>query len=191
AKQALAAVQLGRDVQAERVAVRNKAPEHSLRAVTDLHLADRRKAVRPGTFRDIARYLTGPYFAPLHRMPIGQVTRRDVAARLSKITNDHSPIVAAAARNKLTAFFAWAMAHGLGEANPVIGTLRPRGNPARERVLSDDEMVAIWRAADVAGAFSKVVKLLMLCGNRRQEVGGMAWSELNLETGEWRIPGAK
>jgi integrase len=188
AKEALGKVALGQDVQRDRVAARNRPPEHSLRAVVDDHVAAKRKTVQPNTMRDIVRYLTGPYFAPLHKMPINQVTRRDVAARLTRIANEHSPVVAAAARNKLTSFFSWAMAHGLVEQNPCIGTLKPKGNAPRERVLDDAEIAAIWKAADEAGAFGKVLKLLLLTGCRRQEIGGMAWSELDLERGNWTLP---
>jgi integrase len=191
AKEALAKVALGGDPQGDKVAARNKVQEHSFRAVVDDHVAAKEKTLRPATFREVKRYLTGPYFQPLHKMKIDQVTRRDVAARLTKITNEHGPIVAAAARNKLSAFFAWCMGQGLAEANPVIGTNKPEGGKPRERVLDDGEIAAIWRAADKASAFGKIVKLLLLTGCRRTEVGGARWDEINMQAGEWRIPGER
>jgi integrase len=54
-------------------------------------------------------------------------------------------------------------------------------------VLDDSELAAIWRAAG-DDAYGKVIKLLILTGCRRQEIGGMRWSELDLEKGSWTLP---
>ena len=188
AKKALAKVALGGDPQGDKIAARNKAPEHSFRAVVDDHIAARQRAVRAATLHDVKLYLTGPYFQPLHKMPIDQISKKDVASRLTRITAERGPIVAAAARAKLSAFFTWAMGEGLAEANPVIGTNKPEGNQPRERVLDDSEIAAIWNAADEAGAFGKIVKLLLLTGCRRAEIGSMRWDEIDLQTGSWTIP---
>jgi integrase len=82
------------------------------------------------------------------------------------------------------------MGHGLAEINPVVGTIKPEDSKPRERVLSDAELIAIWRACrdDDLG---RLVKLLILTGARRSEVGGMSWSELDLERGTWTIPAAR
>jgi len=188
AKEALAKVALGGDPQGEKVAERNRAPEHSLKAVVDEYLAAKRKSLRPNTYRASVSYLAGSlYFAPLHRMPINEIKRRDVAARLAAITRELGPIPAAAARGKLSACFVWAMQMGLAEHNPVVGTLQPEGGQSRERVLEDGEIAAIWRACG-DHHFGKITKLLLLTGCRRAEVGGMQWPELNMDTGSWTIP---
>lgn len=90
----------------------------------------------------------------------------------------------------MSALFAWAIAEGLVDSNPTIGTRRPdEGTRPRERVLSDEELAAIWQACDDFD-YGRVVRLLILTGARRQEVGGMAWSELH-ERGTWTIPGER
>ena len=91
----------------------------------------------------------------------------------------------------LSAFFSWCMRMGLTELNPVIGTVQQKPSPARDRVLSDAELAAIWNAADGSDDFSRIVRLLILLPCRRQEVGGMAWSELDLDAGTWAIPAAR
>ncbi len=58
----------------------------------------------------------------------------------------------------------------------------------RDRVLTDDEVALIWRHAG-AGDYSIIVRLLLLTAARRDEVGGMAWSEL--QDGAWTIPAAR
>jgi integrase len=57
-------------------------------------------------------------------------------------------------------------------------------------VLDDSELAAIWRAAG-DDAYGKIIKLLMLTGCRRQEVGGMRWGELDPERGVWTIPASR
>jgi integrase len=186
AKKVLAKIALGEDPQADKAARRQK-DAHSLRALADDYLAAKKKTVRPRTYKEIVRYLTGPHFRPLHYMPVDTITRRDVATRLTRITAESGSITAVRARGALSAFYVWAMGHGLAEFNPIIGTLKPHDAKPREHVLSDAEIAAIWRASG-DDAYGKVIRLLILTGCRRQEVGGMRWSELDLERSTWTIP---
>jgi integrase len=82
------------------------------------------------------------------------------------------------------------MGNWLAEINPIIGTLKPKDAEPRERVLSDQELAAIWRASG-DDAYGKVIKLLILTGARRAEVGGMKWSEVDFERGTWSLPPAR
>jgi integrase len=61
----------------------------------------------------------------------------------------------------------------------------------RERVLSDDELAVIWRATDSPGPFNGIVRLLMVTGQRREEVAGMAWAELFDDFSTWTIPASR
>jgi integrase len=186
AKKVLARVTLGHDPQAEKIARRQK-DTHSLKGIVADYLAFKQRTVRPRTYGEIVRYLTGHFFKPLHNIPIDQITRKDVAARLTKITLENGSITASRARIALSGFYAWAMGQGLAEANPVIGTTRPQEAKPRERVLDDDELARVWKACS-DDAFGKVIRLLILTGARRAEVGGMQWSELDFERGTWVIP---
>jgi integrase len=186
AKKVLGKAAIGEDPQAERKA-RRQREAYTLRSVAEDYLAAKGKVVRPNTHRGLVHYLTGPHFKPLHAMPIDQITRRDVAARIEKITSENGSPSAARARAALSALYAWAMGHGLTEANPVIGTIKPDDSRPRERVLSNPEIAALWRACG-NDAFGKVVKLLLLTGARRMEVCGMRWSEIEIESGVWRLP---
>jgi integrase len=186
AKKVLARVTLGHDPQAEKIARRQK-DTHSLKGIVADYLAFKQRTVRPRTYGEIVRYLTGHFFKPLHNIPIDQITRKDVAARLTKITLENGSITASRARIALSGFYAWAMGQGLAEANPVIGTTRPQEAKPRERVLNDDELAQVWKACG-DDAFGKVIRLLVLTGARRAEVGGMRWSELDFERGTWAIP---
>ena len=82
-------------------------------------------------------------------MAISAVTRTDVAACVRTISRNHSTNTAAAARRSLSAFFAWAISDGLlGDgANPVDGSHRPADPEPRDHVLTDVELVKVWRAS--------------------------------------------
>ena len=83
------------------------------------------------------------------------------------------------------------MKEGLCEANPVMATNDPtEGMPARDRVLADSEIRAVWNACQ-DDDFGAIIKLLLLTGCRREEVGALKWSEVDLDTGVMTIPGTR
>jgi len=79
------------------------------------------------------------------------------------------------------------MEEGWTPANPVIGTRKPADSKPREHVLNNAELVSVWRACGDDN-FGRIVRLLILLGSRRAEVGGMRWSELDLDAGTWTLP---
>ena len=120
-------------------------------------------------------------------MAIDQITRRDVAARIAKIATESGAPTAVRARAALSAMYAWALGHGLCEVNPVVGTDRPRERAAPRAGAADAELAAIWRACG-DDDFGRIVKLLLLTGQRRSEIGGMRWSEIDIERGDVDLP---
>ena len=189
AKKALAQVALGFDPQAAKVERRS---DGTLRATVDDYLVLKRTQVRARTLREVERYLRGPHYKPLHAMPLANIARKDVAACLARIEGRNGKVTAARARTTLSAFYVWALGRGLADVNPVVGTDNPnKGSKARERVLSDAELVAVWKACRDGSGYGRIVKLLALLGCRREEVGGMRWSELDLDVAAWAIPAAR
>jgi integrase len=177
ARKALAAVTLGRDPQAEKEAERVNS-SRTLRSVATEYLEMKQPKLRPASFRVTRLYLTGDYFKPLHAFAISDITRADIAPRLNAITRDSGSVTCSRARSALSTLYTWAMKQGYAENNPVIGTEDPGPATARERVLSESELAAIWRACDDTD-FGKIVRLLILTGCRREEIGGLRWSEIN------------
>jgi len=194
ARKILARVDLGEDPAGDRQA-RHAKDKLSLRSQVDAYLALAATEVRSSTLRDVTRYLTGPYFKPLHGMPVDKVTKADVASRLNAIRRDHGNVVAAASRAKLSAFFVWALQDGIVEHNPVVGTRKLAGNKPSDRVLSDSEMVRLWNACedDMPQHYGPVIRLVILTGCRRAEIGGMRWSEFDDPDNPttWTLPAAR
>jgi integrase len=187
AKKALAKVALGEDPQGDRADRRSKDQLTRLDTLVKEYLAAKKSEVRPRTFAEAERYLTGSYFKPLHAIPVDTVSRKDIAARIVVVTRESGTVAAARARAALSSFYAWAMMMGLVEHNPVIGALKPKDSEKRAHVLTDYELAAVYRACG-DDDFGRVVRLLIITGCRRQEIGGIAFSELDAESGTWTLP---
>ena len=188
ARQQFAQVELGVDPAAEREQAAANAI--TLKLVIDRYLDAKRDRLRPNTYKAAERYLDG-HWKPLHGRPLTGIKRADIAARLQELMKAHGRTSAARARDNLSALFSWAMKEGLAESNPVLATNDPtEGILPRDRVLNDDEIRAVWNACEDDDT-GHIVKLLLLTGCRREEIGALKWSEVNLDSGLMTIPGAR
>jgi integrase len=148
-------------------------------------LAKQQEELRPRSFTEVTRYIT-KHWAPLHKVPIHNITLANIAARLDEISQTNGKMAANQARAKLSSFFQWAMKRGIVTANPVALTDEHKEVP-RDRKLSIDELVAVWSACE-DDDHGRITRLLVLTGARLREIGGMRWSEFNLELGKWTLP---
>src|SRR5262249_62068003 len=90
------------------------------------------------------------------------------------------------------ACFAGAMKRGTVRNNPFAELPFPTAVTKRDRVLSDKEAAAIWRAAgEAARPYGTIVRLLMLTAQRRDEVAGITWAEISEDLTTWTIPGTR
>ena len=98
-----------------------------------------------------------------------------------------APIEANRVYSIVRKFFTWAVENDLVVNSPVFGLRAPNPETSRDRTLTDGELKAVWRAADKIGyPFGTIVQLLILTGQRRSEVGGLQWPEIEGDT--WIIP---
>jgi integrase len=120
---------------------------------------------------------------------IGTIQRTDVIRLLDEMVDQCNPISANRLLAAVRKLFNWAEArYGLTN-NPCHRVEMPGSETARDRVLTDDELAAVWRATTgLSGYFESVVKLLILTGQRRSEVAGMEWRELDLAAKLWKLP---
>jgi integrase len=82
---------------------------------------------------------------------------------------------------------AWAVKRGSIAANP-FADLPMAPAVERDRVLSDDEISRVWQATATAGSFNSVVRMLLLTGQRLNEVAGMVWDEIDADIIVWTLP---
>jgi integrase len=144
----------------------------------DRYLERKREALKPTSFAQTDLYLR-KHCASLHRLRLDQIDRRKVAALLGDVETASGPTSRNRARSTLSAFFGWCISEGLLDASPVTGTAKATENGSRERVLSPEELRKLWHALG-DGRFSDIIRLLLLTGARRNEIGKLQWNEIDL-----------
>ena len=146
--------------------------------VAEEYLEHRRKDMKPLSLDQCQRHLR-LYWKPLHKLAVKKVDRPTLAAELRIIAKERGAVAADRARSTLSAFFGWCVGEGYRDDNPVVGTNKHSKSKGRERVLSDEELVWIWNAAP-DNDYGRIVKLLMLTAQRRDEIANLSRSELML-----------
>lgn len=139
---------------------------------------------------DLTRYLQ-VHLKPLHRTPIAELTQADVHELIMKLTREIGAHAAGQARAGLSRFYRTMVSAGLAPSNPVADVSRPATKGSRDRVLKDDELKIVWQACAGEDDFSQIVRLLILSGQRREEVSDMRWDEIDFETATWSLPGER
>lgn len=128
-------------------------------------------------------------FAALNATPIDQIKRVDVVRALDAIVAGGAPTRANRALATIKKLMNWCIDRGIIETSPVAALKPPTKEIARERVLTETELAACLNAATQEGfPFEPFVQLLILTGQRRGEVAGMQWSELDFDNGLWTLP---
>jgi len=143
------------------------------------YLLRRQGSLKPRSLNAVERHLR-QYSAPLHKLPIGEIDRRTIAVLLGQVETECGAVTRNRLRSSLSAFFAWAIAEGLAEQNPVTGTVKADEGASRDRVLTHEELRKLWHALS-DNRFSEIVRLLLLTAARRNEIGNLTWDEIDLK----------
>lgn len=134
--------------------------------------------------RDVAtvrRIMAREVLPHIGDMPIEAVRKRDLIAVIDRVV-DRAPVRANRVLAHTKRLFRWAAARDLIEVNPASNIEKPTAERARDRVLSDAELMAVWNAAGrVGGAYGAGVRLLMLTGARVAEIFEAKWTEIEGE----------
>jgi len=144
------------------------------------YLERKRAMMKPRAFEEVERHLTN-HAAPLQKLRLAEIDRRIIAQRLGEIETTNGPVARNRVRSSLSAFFSWAVTEGLLEINPVQGTAKLDEGGSRERTLTPAELKELWSALDDEpnAQFADILRLLILTGQRREEIGGLRWSEID------------
>jgi integrase len=180
-------VGLGGDPAQDKAEARIQAGQ-TFAKIADDYLAFRKREWRPTSMR-ISRLYLLHHAKPLHGIELGKITRAMVATELNRIERESGAVSANRFRATVSSFFNWAAREGLIDTNPAAFTNK-RSEVARDRVLADDEIRAIW-AALPPGDFGDIVRLLLLTGQRRGEIAELTWHEIDFERGLIVLPPAR
>jgi integrase len=180
-----ARVRLGQDPAGEKIESRTRAVE-TLGSILRPFLVVKKAALKPRSYEQVERHLL-MHAKRLHGLQTTAIDRRAIATLLTELAANNGAALANSVRASLSAFFSWAMREGLADSNPIIGTNKAVVTKARDRVLSDDELILIWSALPDSD-YGDIVRLLALTGQRREEIGSLRWSEVNLDKALISLP---
>jgi integrase len=178
-----AKVALGQDPAEEKI--QNRTRKETFGEIAGDYLAAQATRLRPRSLEEVRRHLNN-HATPLHGLPIAKMQRRDVAELLTAIAAGSGPVAANRVRSSISAMFHWAMKAGIAESNPAAFTNK-EGERPRSRVLSVGELRDIWTALP-EGDYGSILKLLILTGQRRTEIGDLRWSEIDPKRGVICLP---
>jgi len=176
-------------------------PAETFGAEIDRYLDRKQSTLKPRSFKEVRHHLQ-VHSKPLHRLRLAEIDRRTIALRLAQIEQGSGPGARNRVRSSLSAFFAFAIREGLIDSNPVSGTGKADEGPSRDRTLTHAELTALLNALNAdpphtggrgrphlgLGPFSDIIRLLVLTGQRRAEIGGLRWSEVDFERGLIVLP---
>lgn len=125
----------------------------------------------------------------LGRRPLHELTRRDISTLLDTVADSNGAVMADHVLAVIRKLCNWHATRDDDFRSPIVaGMARMRPTDiARDRVLDDDEIRAIWNAlGNIPGPFSPLVKFLFFTAQRRQEAAEARWVEFDGAT--WTIP---
>jgi integrase len=139
--------------------------------------------------KEIARLLRREVGKAWTGKSIHEISKRDVVEVISAIEQRGAPIAANKTLKSIKTFLRWCVGRAVLDQSPAEGVPLPTKEVARDRVLDDQELAQVILAArKIGGAYGGIVEFLALTGQRREEVAGLTWEELDLERRIWTIP---
>jgi integrase len=190
AADALYEVQQGRDPcaakrhlkQAQRLVAqdtfRSVAEEYQRREGSRLRSANWRRGV-------LARHV----YPTLGERPIGDIRRSEIIRLLDRIGDGSGGPMADRVLSLIRRIMNWHATRSDDFRSPIVRGMSRADERPRTRILSDDELRAVWNAAAGTEPFSCFVQFLLLTAARRTEAAAMAWSEL--DGTDWVLPASR
>jgi integrase len=185
----LAEVIKGKDPAVERREARSPDQEtvaHFVEAFVERYAKKQQRS-----WRETERTLQREFLPRLGKKSLKDVSRRDIAHMIDQIV-DRAPVAAHRTFAYVRRFFNWCIEQGFLDSNPCAGLKPPPGGGQRDRILNDEELAVIWCATNSLNPlWEAVFQLLILTAQRKSEVVGMEWTEIDEAEKLWRIPGRR
>jgi integrase len=115
------------------------------------------------------------------------IRRGDITKLLDAVTDNSGPRSADYVLSIISNICGWYARRHDDYASPIIRGMsrHPTRDNARNRILNDDEIRAVWNAAD--GLYGDLLKLALLTGQRQDKVASMRWNDISID-GAWHVP---
>ena len=161
----------------------------SLKDIAESYMQRHVRARGLRTEPEIARILRKYVYPPLQDRDFESIKRSDVTALLDGVEDGSGPRQADTVLTVLRSIMNWHATRTDDYVPPIIRGMA-RDDPhakKRARILNDDEIRALWEAANTSGPFGAFVKLALLTAQRRQKTASMRWEDVTID-GTWNIP---
>jgi len=168
------------------------AETDSFRSIAEEYLKREGKDGRLRSLGQRKAMLERLVYPKLGTRQIGEIKRTDIVRLLDAIEDDRGSVMADRALATIRRIMNWHAGRSDDFRSPIVrGMARTKSKErARQRTLTDDELRALWRAAEAApGPFGRYVQFLLLSAARRSEAAGMARGEL--AGADWTLPAAR
>jgi integrase len=167
-----------KEILAERVLKKDRLPDITFDEAREIFFIIRRQRNKPSTVYEYERIFERHLLPKLRHRKLADIKPHDMLVLVDKLLK--TPSEANHTHCIAQSFFRWAVRRRYLERSPMEGMEKPAKYHPRDRVLTDDELVAVWQAAEKYGyPFGSIVQLLILTGQRRSEIGLLKWSYVN------------
>jgi integrase len=190
AMRALGEVAKGIDPQAEKLHKRRALASDKVADLVERFLTER--VAQDRTARFVTLIFRRDVLPTWGAKSVHEVTKRDINHLLAGICARGAGVLANRTLGAVRRFFNWCVSQAIIEKSPCDGVMPPVQEQPRDRYLSEHELKSVLNAAQVIGyPFGYIVELLILTGQRKNEVARMTWSEVDFRRRTWTIPAAK
>ena len=180
----------GRDPAAEKQHARRRLVTDRVVDLVELfineHVSKNRSA------REISRLLRREVIPKWGMRSVHEIGKRQIIELVSEVTARGAPSAANKLLKVVKTFFGWCVGRAILDISPAKGLAAPARERARDRVLDDDELAhMIGAARQIDGPYGGIVELLVLTGQRREEVAQLTWDEFDLASQTWTLPASR
>jgi integrase len=165
-----------------------ESQRNSFTKLLEVYAAEQLSQNRSGS--EVKRVFEKEFYPTLKNVPVKTISRNDVSKVISRIQLQNKMYAANRALSFIKTFFRWAVSEGYISGDPTSGMKKPFKNEvARDRTLNPQEIKFLWACFDQLGSpFGNALKLLLLTGQRRDEVSTMRWKDIDFESESWSLP---
>jgi integrase len=164
-----------REILADRVLNKERVPDITFDDAQKVYFTIQRQKNKSSTIAEYQRIFDRHLLPRLRHRKLADIKPHDLVILFDRLLK--TPSEATHTHTLAKTFFGWATRRKYLLRSPMEGMEKPAKYHPRVRVLTDDELVAVWNAAEGYGyPFGNIVQLLILTGQRRSEIGKLKWS---------------
>jgi integrase len=135
------------------------------------------------SLKEVTRIVEKELIPQWGQRSIRDIRRHDILVLSDRIADRGATTMARRVMAYVHRLFRWAKSRDLIESNPATDLPKPGREVARDRVLTDAELAAVWKAAvEIGWPYGPAAQLLILTGARRAEIAELKWSEIHGNT---------